>query len=227
MENFYTHTPQFLQSDKADELFAYCLNLLDPTTPGPKILEYPIRGQKLKRSPKHEWKLNQNVGVYWWGQERRAYYDERYVTVGFPPILEWVRTQLGDPGINHCIVIAYTDGVKHHIKWHSDKQEGVVGAGARDIVAGTNIYNVVVCDNPRRFQLARLVGKDVQYVVFDQELTHGSLFTLAALGNKTFKHQVPKEKGWTGTRFSLVFRTIKGEEKQIRNKRRRRNLRTD
>lgn len=90
-------------------------------------------------------------------------------------------------------------------------------SGARDIVAGTAIYDVVVCHEPRRFQLAHPMdipdttdghGTPSRYIL-DVAMPHGSILQLTAFGNATIRHRVPKEPGWTGTRYSIVMRTVK------------------
>lgn len=178
------------------------------------IIQYPYRGNVLKRSPKVEFKKNATIGHYRWGQSKVAY---NFATIGFPEVLQKLVDKIGDENINHIIVIKYTNGMIHHIPWHNDKQEGVEGHGAKDIVGETTIYDVVVCDKPRVFQLARYSdipesedghSEATQYA-FNQAMTHGSMITISAQGNKTMKHRVPKEHGWKGNRFSIVLRCVK------------------
>lgn len=101
--------------------------------------------------------------------------------------------------------------------WHHDKQEGAPCKGAKDIVEGSNIYNVTVCAEPRVFQVAYAKHipdsadghAEAEQYVFDKPLEHGSMFKLTAMGNRLMKHRVPKSPGFTGPRYSIVMRTIK------------------
>jgi hypothetical protein len=144
------------------------------------------------------------------------------VIVGFPPMLEMLayRIQcsfLDDP--NHCIIIKYSDGEKHHIPWHSDKQEGTTTNGAKDICANTNIYNIILYEDGvnRQFQVAFADkidkkadghGEATEYV-YNERTPNGDMVVLSASGNNLMKHRVPKEKGNDVVRYSIVFRTIK------------------
>lgn len=218
--SLFRFEPDFLSKEFADEVFSLCVSLLpeggDPVAVYDvnKIRSYQYRGKHLVRSPKIEFAKCEGVVPYRFGQER-AEYDR--VVIGFPPAIQQIVDKLNDPTINHAIIICYRHGTQQHIPWHHDKQEGVRGAGARDIVAGSSIYNVVVCDNPRVFQLAYPEdieahadghGKASVYQ-FNAPLTHGSMVALTAEGNRRLKHRVPKEKGWKGLRFSIVFRSMK------------------
>ena len=157
------------------------------------------------------------MGTYRWGQERRS---QSWGEAGFPPLLQKLVDAVGDPDVKHVIVISYTHGEAHHIPWHSDKQEGVPGSGAKDIVAGTSIHNFVVCDGPRSFQLAP-AGDLTQYF-FNRPLLHGEMVTLTAKGNRLLKHRVPKEPGWSGNRFSIVLRCVRASPPEPPRRKRRR-----
>lgn len=194
MAHFVVSRP--LPQDKCDELLDWCRQQA--------FRLYPFRGKFLVRSPKVEFRKDASVGTYRWGQEISA---QAWGEMLFPPVLQELVEAIGDPEINHIIVISYTDGARHHIPWHSDKQEGVPGAGAKDIRAGTNIYNMVVCDRPRIFELAP--ADDLERPLFSRELTHGELLTLTAEGNLRLKHRVPKQPGWAGHRYSVVLRSVK------------------
>lgn len=174
----------------------------------------PYRGRNLRRGDKRIWKRSASVRPYRWGQEKRAY-DAPFVEVGFPDWLRELADKL-DPRINHAIALRYTDGQKHHIPWHSDKQVGTDGGGTKDIAGGTDIWLVVACDVPRRFQLA-FPHKDMRLhsghgeppsYVFDEPLEDGDLLRLTAEGNCQLRHRVPRELGWIGLRYSLVLRVI-------------------
>lgn len=210
-EDLFSYEKEFLAAEQADHLFDWCEQQ--------ELRKYPFRGKLLKRSPKLEWGTDESVGTYRWGQQKESH---DWVGCPFPEPLEQVRQQLGDPDINHVILIGYKDGRENHIPWHSDKQEGVECGGAHDIVGGTNIYNVVVCDSPRRFHLAfkedipesKTGHAEAEQYVFDEPLEHGSMIKLTADGNRFMKHRVPKEKGWKGHRYSMVFRKIKSKSEQ-------------
>jgi hypothetical protein len=220
--SLFRFEPKFLNPELADELFAVCVSMLpeggDPVAiyEEGKIRSYQYRGKHLVRSPKVEFALSEGVAPYRFGQER-VEYDR--VLVGFPPTIQRVAAMLNDTEINHAIIICYQHGTQQHIPWHHDKQEGLGGAGSKDIVAGSSIYNVVVCDRPRIFQLAypediekRDDGHgDARVYQFNEPLPHGSMIALTANGNRLLKHRVPKEKGWVGMRFSIVFRTMREE----------------
>jgi alkylated DNA repair dioxygenase AlkB len=103
--------------------------------------------------------------------------------------------------LNHCIVIKY-EGPQHFAPPHHDKQAGVEGSGAKDIMVGTSIYSVSLGE-PRTFQLL----DNNENVVWSQKLAHGSLFQLHPETNKALKHEVPKENVG-GTRYSIIFRSI-------------------
>lgn len=103
-------------------------------------------------------------------------------------------------------------------KQHHDRQQGVDGKAAKDIKAGTNIYNFVISEEgpSRHFQLAEpkdiAKGDDGHGVascyVFNKAMPSGSMIMLTAKGNKELKHRVPKEKLWKGRRISIVLRTV-------------------
>lgn len=92
------------------------------------------------------------------------------------------------------------------IPWHKDKQTGNDAAGAKDIRADTNIYNVVFCHEPRRFELQY---DHMSHCDFSHKLGNGDMVMLTALGNRLMKHRVPKERGWKGVRYSVVMRSIR------------------
>ena len=214
----FSYEKCFLNKDEADELFEWC---------DKQVLKlYPFRGKSLKRSPKLEWGVDDSVGTYRWGQERSSH---DWISFPFPKTLENIRQKLGDPEINHCILIGYKHGTENHIPWHSDKQEGTTGSGAKDILAGTNIYNVTVCNRTRVFQLAypenimesKTGHGEASRYEFNEALEHGSMIMLTAEGNQKLKHRVPKESNWSGHRYSIVFRKIKSKKDQDAKKRKR------
>ena len=202
----YWYDKSFMCKQEADELYTFCSDL--------NFVEYPYRGKTLTRSPKVEFKINNTIGTYRFGQEKKAY---DLVNLSIPDIIQKHINKLNDKNINYVTIIKYDHGTRHHIPWHSDKQEGTISAGAKDITGGTNIYNINVFNGINRlFQVAKpeFIDKTKASVYeFNERMEHGSLFALTADGNKTMKHQVPKEKKWTGCRYSIVLRTIKNNKK--------------
>lgn len=115
---------------------------------------------------------------------------------------------------------------------HRDKQEGLGGVGAADIVAGTPFY-VLSVGLPRRFVMREYVDPNNKTaadpssssstgdddVVFDKYLPHGSLLTVTAEGNRRYTHSVPPDPTWNhpdavpdAVRYSVIFRTIKNKK---------------
>jgi hypothetical protein len=170
--------------------------------------------ETLTRSPKVEFKIDDTIGTYRFGQEKKAY---DLVNISIPDIIQKHIDKLNDKSINYVTIIKYDHGTRHHIPWHSDKQEGTISAGAKDIEKETNIYNINVFRGINRlFQVAKpeFIDKTKASVYeFNERMEHGSLFSLTAEGNRTMKHQVPKEKEWIGCRYSIVLRAIKNNNK--------------
>ena len=117
------------------------------------------------------------------------------------------------------------------IPWHSDKQEGTSGGGAKDICAYINIYDIIIFEegddesNPaknRKFQVAlsdKIADKvgghgDASEYLYNKRTPNGDMIVLTYDGNCTMKHRVPKEKGNNVVRYSIVFRTVKTKEEQ-------------
>jgi len=44
--------------------------------------------------------------------------------------------------------------------------------------------------------------------VWSKELAHNSLLAIDGKTNDSYYHAIPKDKGWEGERWSLIFRTI-------------------
>jgi hypothetical protein len=99
----FLYIPDFLDTAFACELRNFCDSL--------EFHKYPYRGRQLKRSPKVEYRKDDTVGPYRWGQERRA---ADLVNTGFPDILRRLVDAVS-PEINHVIIIKYTDGKEHHM----------------------------------------------------------------------------------------------------------------
>lgn len=198
----YRYHKNFLNERETSNLYDLCESY--------SFIEYPYRGKTLTRSPKIEFKTNENIGVYRFGQETNAY---SLVNNYMPDIFINILEKINDPNINYVTVIKYNDGKRHHIPWHSDKQEGTISAGAKDIAGGTNIYNINVFSGTNRlFQVAKpenINGKIANVYEFNKRMKNGSMFVLSSSGNKNMKHQVPKEKNWNGCRYSIVLRSIK------------------
>ena len=130
------------------------------------------------------------------------------------PLLDHVRKQIerktGEQ-CNHCIVIEYSDGEKHHAPPHHDRQEGVDGNGARDMAEGTSFF-VLTLGYSRPFQLL----DDDLNVVWEEHLLHGSLLRVTADMNRALYHAVPRDPSQPENcpRYSAIFRTIKSGSSQ-------------
>jgi hypothetical protein len=214
--------PGFVKDDKLRELLEFCGNQT--------YVLPPYRGKYLKRSPKATFVLTDEVGVYRFGQETRAYGN---AIVGYPqPLMDLVIKIADDfeDFPNHCIIVRYSDGKEHHIPWHSDKQEGTSGGGAKDICSYTKIYDIIIFEegdesNPalnRKFQVAlsdKITVKtgghgDASLYLYNERTPNGDMIVLTFEGNCAMKHCVPKEKGNDVVRYSIVFRTVKTKEEQ-------------
>lgn len=111
--------------------------------------------------------------------------------------------------MNHCVIIRYTDGVRHHQPNHRDKQDfgDETPPGFRDIKRGSSLF-VVSLGEPRRFRLTPFPPQG-RAPCWEEALAHGSLMTMTAYGNEHCVHAVPPDPRWPGpVRYSLVFRTI-------------------
>jgi len=178
--------------------------------------EYSYRASALKRAPKREFFVPFADGaspVYRWGQNRTEY------SSGLPmseiPRLDAVRQQIAaefGEACNHCIVIEYSDGDKHHAPPHHDRQEGVDGNGARDMVAGSSFF-VVTLGYARPFQL---LDRD-HNLVWEEALPHGSLLQVTAEMNREFYHAVPRDPAQPRAqpRYSAIFRTIRAASREL------------
>jgi ATP-dependent Lon protease len=212
-----------VKDEKLRELVEFCGNQT--------YLLPPYRGKLLKRSPKATFVTNDEVGVYRFGQETRSY---GHAIVGFPDPLSDLAMKIwdrfGGEMPNHCIIVRYSSGKDHHIPWHSDKQEGTSGGGAKDICKGTNIYDIIIFEQGnqrkpvknRKFQVAlsgAIAAKadghgDASEYLYNQRTPNGELIVLTYQGNCELKHRVPKEKGNDVVRYSIVFRSVKTKEEQ-------------
>ncbi len=172
--------------------------------------KYAYRASVLKRAPKREFFVpfeDGTIPLYRWGQSRTMYSMGRPMTD--IPALENVRKQIAretGEACNHCIVIEYSDGERHHAPPHHDRQQGVDGNGARDMAAGTSFF-VVTLGYARPFQLL----DDDCNVVWEERLAHGSLLRVTAEMNREFCHAVPPDPAQPSgkPRYSAIFRTIR------------------
>eukprot|EP00050_Salpingoeca_kvevrii_P004826 m.262546 g.262546 ORF g.262546 m.262546 type:complete len:402 (-) comp11048_c0_seq6:33-1238(-) len=69
----------------------------------------------------------------------------------------------------------------------------------------------------RLFQLFEKGAAADAQPVFSQRLEHGQAIVLTATQNREFEHCVPKEKDWTGLRFSVVFRRMPEADGPVRS----------
>ena len=108
--------------------------------------------------------------------------------------------------LNHVIIIRYS-GPEHHAPPHHDKQEGVAGQGAKDILKDTPIVSVTACANgdERTFTVAADDGS----WDWRKKLGNRDLFVLGPETNKSATHEVPKEGRKGQVRYSMIFRTVK------------------
>lgn len=199
MRKFYH--PAWLSKLRADALMS---RLADMT-----YREYAYRASVLKRAPKREFFVpfeNGSRPLYRWGQSRSEY--ESGLPLRKFPELDEVRERIAletDECCNHCIVIEYSDGDKHHAPPHHDRQQGVPGSGAHDMVADTSFF-VLTLGFPRPFQLL----DSERNVVWETRLPHGSLLQVTAEMNRDYFHAVPRDPAQPGNcpRYSAIFRTI-------------------
>ena len=97
--NGFKYYENFLNENESNELLDFCNGL--------KFVEYPYRGKTLTRSPKIEFKINENIGVYRFGQEKRAY---SLVNAYMPSILENVLEKINDTDINYKLYLVPSCG---------------------------------------------------------------------------------------------------------------------
>ena len=171
--------------------------------------EYKYRASRLKRAPKLEFYLpfaDGSIPVYRWGQNRTEYSSGQLITK-FPSldaVRKRVTNEFGEC-CNHCIVIKYSDGERHHAPPHHDRQQGVPGNGAHDMAADSSFF-VVTLGFARPFQI---LDNDLN-IAWEERLPHGSLLQVTADLNRTYYHAVPRAPTQPNEnpRFSVIFRTI-------------------
>ena len=181
-----------------------------------EVHEYKFRAGTLKRAPKAGFYRNEKV-TYSWGQHTSEHEKEEKFPSWMEEIAKRVENEWGEP-VNHAIVIKYSDGYENHAPWHRDKAEGVGNTRNNCMNRGTGFY-VISVGVPRTFELGKarvgnpsLAREDCE-VVFSEKLPHGSLLPVTAEQNAAYYHWVPKEAS-EGERWSLIFRTIKGDTKR-------------
>jgi len=91
--------------------------------------------------------------------------------------------------------------MKTHAPWHSDKCEEL-GRKTGCMKRGSSFF-VISTGTPRVFQLG-----DENHVVWQAALPDCSMIQIDAETNVKYKHCVPQDPGWSGKRWSLIFRTI-------------------
>ena len=156
---------------------------------------YAYRAGVLKRAPKTEF-YRGKPRKYHWGQHD----SNRKYAKPFPDWMVSIAETLPE-AVNHAIIIKYSDGEKHHAPWHSDKSEEL-GRKTGCMARGSSFFVISVGD-PRTFQLG-----DENKVVWESSLPHCSMIKIDAATNVKFKHCVPQDPNWSGTRWRLIFRTI-------------------
>jgi alkylated DNA repair dioxygenase AlkB len=190
---------------------------------------YMYRGKGLKRAPKNEFYYPGNEHTtYKWGQQKTMYPGgEAYTGKVMPPWMVCMADHIrhsSDQLVNHAIIIKYDSGTKTHAPPHMDK------------VPKDTSFFVFSYGKPRRFDVldTKLVesedekkrdssGNPVKKhnkdgsvktkmvpstVCWSKELEHNSLLVIDGQTNDNYYHAIPKDKGWKGERWSLIFRTI-------------------
>ena len=199
LKKFYQ--PTWLSKTRANALLTSLADL--------DYREYAYRASVLKRAPKREFFVpfeDGTVPLYRWGQSRSEYVSGKPMSE--IPELDAIRQQImleTRECCNHCIVIEYSDGEKHHAPPHHDRQQGVACNGARDMVAGSSFF-VLTLGYARPFQL---LDND-RNVVWEARLSHGSLLQVTAEMNRDFYHAAPPDptQPKNRPRYSVIFRTI-------------------
>lgn len=179
------------------------------------VRNYNYRATKLKRVLKREYfepGPGGEIPIYRWGQHVNEYDSGTEIQGVMKELLDYTNDMV-NASHNHIIVSRYNDGSEHHVPPHKDKQDGVNGAGAKDMIAGTS-FDVFSFGTPRRFEISDDNGE----VLWAKPLAHGSLVHVTAETNKREKHGVPKDRGWEqgelGPRISVIFRTVTTWPKQ-------------
>ena len=161
-----------------------------------KVHLYAYRNGVLKRAPKTEFHRDKPLRYHWGQHKKNDVYAKK-----FPSWMERIAKALPEP-VNHAIIIRYgPDGMKTHAPWHSDKSEEL-GRKTGCMKRGSSFF-VISVGTPRTFQLG-----DENKVVWEAALPDCSMIQIDAQTNAEFKHCVPQDPTWKGTRWSLIFRTI-------------------
>jgi hypothetical protein len=205
VERFYQ--PAWLSKSKADALLT--------TLEAMSYRVHAHRKHGLKRAPMREFYLpfpDGSIPLYRWRQSLSEYTSGR--PVAEVPQLDVVRRRIAEENgeyCNHCIVIEYADGERHHAPPHHGKHQGVSGDGARDMAAGASSF-VVTLGHPRPFQL---LDED-ENLIREERLPHGSLFQVTAEMPRDFFHAVPRDPTQpSGTPpYSAIFHTIRVASRQ-------------
>lgn len=198
LSRYFTYTEGWLAGDGLRELLELCDSL--------EYRLYPYRGTVLKRAPKREFyrdEVGPRLPLYRWGQQKICYCWGEKMPAVLLALADRIEKEFGER-VNHCLIIRYANGTDHHAPPHHDKQEGVPGTGATDIRSGTSIFDLSI-GTPRTFCIEREDGSPV----WSRKLQEGSMLVLTALGNRTYKHSVPKEPAVKTHRYSIIFRSVR------------------
>ena len=134
-------------------------------------------------------------------------YGYRGNTLGRAPKAGFFYHEQDQPAqpLNSLLNIRYSSP-KHWAGPHRDKQDGVEGHGAKDILAATPIVSVTFAapGSERTFKVTALDGS----FEWSEKLSDGDVFVLGSETNKIAEHSVPKEGAEGQVRDSLIFRSV-------------------
>ena len=190
---------------------------------------YLFRGQRMVRAPKNEFYYPENEDkTYKWGQQKLMYPGgKEYTGKVMPPLMvdmaDLIHEQYGER-VNHAIIIMYDDARRTHAPPHQDK-----------VPEGTSFF-VLSFGVPRRFDVLAQAAVPCYHdkkrgaagnllpkcnkdgspktklapaaVVWSKNLAHKSMLVVDSQTNQNYYHAIPKQRGWVGARWSLIFRTI-------------------
>jgi hypothetical protein len=181
-------TQNFVTQEEADEILQV------------ECHEKKSRASTLKRAPKAEFYVG-DAPIWYYYQQHKSELENQ---LPMPTWMQNIGNRITDlPGMNHSIVISYTDGVKNFAPPHRDNSEDI-GSKSGCLKAGAG-FAVISVGEPRTFQL---LASPKGPVVWEQKLPNRSMLWIPAEYNVAYWHAVPQDKSHKGKRASLVFRQI-------------------
>jgi len=222
------NTPLPFNSKYFEKVF--CLNIYDQLVAKEAMHHYLYRGQRMVRAPKNEFYYPSCENkTYKWGQETKMYpggdeYTGKPMPRWMVEIADTIR-EVFNQEVNHAIIIKYDHGTKTHAPPYMDKvPKGTsffvfsFGKPRRFDVLATKVAECVVEQKKRDLDgepVARLNNDGSvktklvpSNVVWSHELAHNSLLVIDGQTNDNYYHAIPQDKGWSGERWSLIFRVI-------------------